>query len=102
MAHTELNLRERCAIEDLLNAHSPAREIAAEIIESHVSAVYRDIMRNRYTDGELPELNGYQALASQDMCERRQAIHRKMVVHPELKAAIEDHVKHAIRLKTVR
>jgi transposase, IS30 family len=36
MAHTELNLRERRAIEDMLNAQIPVREIAAEI-GRHVS-----------------------------------------------------------------
>ena len=29
-------------------------------------------------------------LNAQDMYEKRRAIHRKMIVHPELKAAIED------------
>lgn len=58
MAHTELNLRERRRIEDMLNAKIPVREIAAEI-GRHVSTVYRDIKRNGYTDEKLPELNGY-------------------------------------------
>ena len=39
MAHTELDLRERRAIEDMLNAKIPVREIAAEI-GRHVSTVY--------------------------------------------------------------
>uniref|UniRef100_UPI0038CD1D5F helix-turn-helix domain-containing protein n=1 Tax=Pseudophaeobacter flagellatus TaxID=2899119 RepID=UPI0038CD1D5F len=45
MAHRELNLRERRAIEDMLNAAIPVREIAAEI-GRHVSTIYRDIKRN--------------------------------------------------------
>jgi len=40
MAHTELNLRERRTIEDMLNAKIPVREIAAEI-GRHVSTIYR-------------------------------------------------------------
>ena len=42
MAHTELDLRERRTIEDMLNAKITLREIAAEI-GRHNSAVYRDI-----------------------------------------------------------
>ena len=48
---------------------------------------------NRYTDDELPELNGYHALVAQDKYEQRRAIHRKMIIHPDLKAAIEDRLK---------
>ena len=55
--------------------------------------IYRDIKRNRYTDKEIPELNGYHALVAQDKYEARRAIHRKMIVHPELKEAIEDRLK---------
>ena len=64
MAHTELNLRERRRIEDMLNAKIPVREIAAEI-GRHVSTVYRDIKRNGYTDEKLPELNGYYGIVAQ-------------------------------------
>jgi IS30 family transposase len=38
-------------------------------------------------------LSGYHALVAQDKYEARRAIHRKMIVHPELKAAIEDRLK---------
>ena len=57
------------------------------------STIYRDIKRNQYTDDELPELNGYHALVSQDRYEQRRATHRKMIAHPELKASIEDRLK---------
>ncbi len=57
------------------------------------STIYRDIKRNQYTDDELPELNGYHALVSQDRYAQRRATHRKMIAHPELKASIEDRLK---------
>jgi IS30 family transposase len=57
------------------------------------SSIYRDIKRNRYTDKEIPDLNGYHALVAQDKYEQRRAIHRKMVVNPELKEAIEERLK---------
>lgn len=92
MAHTELDLRERRAIEDMLNAKVPVSKIAAEI-GRHRSTVHREIKRNRYYDDELPELNGYYALNAQNMYEKRRAVYRKMIVPPELKAAIEDRLK---------
>ena len=58
MAHTELDLRERRAIEDMLNAKLPVSKIAAEI-GRHRSSVYREIKRNKFSDEELPHLNGY-------------------------------------------
>jgi IS30 family transposase len=58
MAHRELNLRERRAIEDMLNAKMSVDKIAAEV-GWHRSTVYREIKRNRFVDDELPNLNGY-------------------------------------------
>jgi IS30 family transposase len=49
MAHTELGLRERRAIEDMLNAKMSVDKIAAEI-GRHRSTVFREIKRNRYID----------------------------------------------------
>ncbi|MBN7786477.1 IS256 family transposase [Ponticoccus gilvus] len=63
MAHTELNLRERRAIEDMLNAEVPVSKIAAEI-GRHRSSIYREIKRNGFEDEELPELNGYYGIIS--------------------------------------
>ncbi|WP_224826755.1 hypothetical protein [Cognatishimia sp. MH4019] len=57
------------------------------------SMICRDINRNRYTDGEPPELNGYHALVAQEKYEERSAIHRKMILHIELKAAIKDRIQ---------
>lgn len=56
MAHSELNLRERRAIEDMLNAKMSVDKIAAEI-RRHRSTLYREIKRNRFVDDELPNLN---------------------------------------------
>ncbi len=58
MAHTELDLRERRAIEAMLDAKVPVSKIAAEI-GRHRSTVHREIKRNRFVDDELPQLNGY-------------------------------------------
>ncbi|KZX94932.1 MULTISPECIES: helix-turn-helix domain-containing protein, partial [unclassified Sulfitobacter] len=53
MAHTELDLRERRIIEDMLRAKFSINKIAAEL-GRHRSTVYRDIKRNFYIDGEMP------------------------------------------------
>jgi len=65
MANTELGLRERRTIEDMLNAKMSVDKIAAEI-GRHRATVYREIKRNRYVDDELPQLNGYHAVVAQD------------------------------------
>ena len=53
MAHTMLNLRERRAIEDMLNAKVPVSKIAV-MLGRHRSSVNREIKHNRFEDRELP------------------------------------------------
>jgi len=57
------------------------------------STIYRELKRNFFSDKELPELNGYYAMNAQGMYEKRRAIHRKLIVHPELKVAVMDRLK---------
>ena len=64
MAHTELDLRERRTIEDMLNAKVSVSKIAAEI-GRHRSTVYREIKRNSFADEELPCLSGYYGINAQ-------------------------------------
>ena len=90
--YCHLRLDERRKFAKWLEARMPISEIA-DRLGRDPSTIYRDIKRNRYTDGELPELNGYHALVAQDKYEQRRAIHRKMTIHPDLKAAIEDRLK---------
>lgn len=58
MAHSELDLRERRAIDDRLNAKVPVSKVAAKI-GRHRSSINREIKRNGFEDDELPELNGF-------------------------------------------
>jgi len=78
MAHTELDLRERRAIEDMLNAKVPVSKIAAEI-GRHRSSIYREIKRNYFTDEELPHLNGYYGMNAQKYASDRRARRRKLI-----------------------
>ena len=76
MAHTELDLRERRAIEDMLHAKVPVNEIATAI-GRHRSTVYREIKRNGFEDDELPELNGYYGVTAQRTADARRARRRR-------------------------
>ncbi|SNR88557.1 Helix-turn-helix domain-containing protein [Puniceibacterium sediminis] len=84
MAHTELGLRERRMIEDMLNAKMSVDEIAAEI-GRHRSTVYREIKRNRFIDDELPDLNGYYGMTAQGTAVNRRARRRKLVRFVDLR-----------------
>ena len=84
MAHTELDLRERRAIEDMLNAKVPVSKIATEI-GRHRSTVHREIKRNWYSDDELPNLNGYYGMTAQRSATQRRARRRKLVRFVDLR-----------------
>ncbi len=92
MAHTELDLRERRAIEDMLNAKIPVSRIAAEI-GRHPSTIYRDIKRNGFVDDEMPKLNGYYGVVAQRMAAQRRARRRKLVRLVDLRKAVIKRLK---------
>ncbi len=81
--YSHLSLEERRRIAKWREAKMPIAEIA-DRLGRDASTVYRDLRRNHYDDKELPELNGYYALNAQEIYERRRAVHRKLVLHPEL------------------
>ena len=87
MAHTELDLRERRAIEDMLNAKMPVSKIAAEI-GRHRSTVYREIKRNYFTDEELPYLSGYYGMNAQRYASDRRARRRKLIRLEDLRSHV--------------
>lgn len=84
MTHTELSLRERRAIEDMLNAKIPVCKIASEI-GRHRATVYREIKRNRYIDEELPKLNGYYGMNAQRSATNRRTRRCKLVRFADLR-----------------
>ncbi len=87
MAHTELDLRERRAIEDMLNAETPVSKIA-EHIGRHRSTVYREINRNKFLDQELPHLSGYYGVNAQRSASARRSRRRKLVRLDGLRHAV--------------
>lgn len=89
MSHTELDLPERRAIEDMLNAKVPVSEIAAHL-GRHRSSIYREIKRNGFVDEELPQLSGYYGVTAQRVATARRARRRKLVRLDGLRAAVVD------------
>jgi transposase, IS30 family len=47
------------------------------------------LKRNTYQNAELPQYSSSYAVTAQDRYERRRTVHRKLVAHPDVKAAIE-------------
>ena len=92
MAHTELDLRERRAIETMLNAQMPVSRIAAAI-GRHRSTVHREIKRNRFEDDELPYLSGYYGVNAQRHADARRARRRKLVRLHALRDAVVAQLK---------
>ena len=92
MVYTKLDLRERRAIEDMLNARMPVSKIAAGI-GRHRSTVYREIKRNGYEDEELPYLNGYYGVNAQRTASAWRARRRKLIRLEDLRAHVIDRLK---------
>jgi transposase, IS30 family len=91
-SYAHLDLDERRRLAKWREARIPVKEIALRLGRD-ASTLYRELKRNFFRDTELPELDGYHAVAAQDMAERRRAVHRKMVVHSDLKLAVVDRLK---------
>lgn len=90
--YIHLTLEERRKLAQWRAAKIPMQEIA-ERLGRDPTTLYRELKRNCHRDDELPQLNGYHAVAAQSSYEKRRAIHRKLVVHPDLKAAVLDRLK---------
>lgn len=63
MAHTELGLCERRAIEDMLTAKMSVDKIAAEI-GRHRSTIFRELKHNHFSDESMPSCDGYYGAAA--------------------------------------
>ena len=93
MAHTELDLRERRAIEDMLNAKMPAREMA-RVLKRHKSTIFREIKRNFWADDAFPKkYSGYFDHAAQLQTDKRRSVQRKLIRHPELCKTVVTKIK---------
>ena len=90
--YLHLSVDERRKLAKWCLAKIPKREIAMKL-KRNPSTLYRELKRNTFKDTEMPELNGYHAIVAQTKYEERRAIHRKLVRHPNVKAAVVDRLK---------
>jgi IS30 family transposase len=82
-----LHRLERRKLAQWFGENIPAKEIADNLCRAP-STIYREIRRNYYRDQEIPELNGYHAVVAQDRYEDRRAVHRKLIIYPDIIAAV--------------
>lgn len=93
MAHSELDLRDRRKIDDMLRAKVPVNEVAVALCR-HRFTIYREIRRNRFVDAELPYLTGYGGVVAQDKAvARRRARRRKLIRLTARLDAVVDRLK---------
>jgi IS30 family transposase len=85
--YPHLSLDERRKIASWRYANAPVLEIA-DRLRRNPSTIYREIKRNSVRFDDQSELNGYHAFNAQDKYEDRRAIHRKLIIYPELMAAV--------------
>lgn len=74
------------------NAKMSVDRIAAAI-GRHRSTVFHEIKRNKFVDDELPNLNGYYAMAAQHQTGNRRARQRKLIRHDRLRITVEERLK---------
>ncbi|MEL6415970.1 MAG: IS30 family transposase [Pseudomonadota bacterium] len=92
LAQSELNLHERRAIADMLNAKMPVNKIAAEIGRGR-STVCTEIKRDYFTDDEPLYLSGYYGMSDQQYVGDRRARRRKPVRPPDFGADVVSQLK---------
>ena len=92
LAQSELNLHERRAIADMLNAKMPVRKIAAEIGRRR-STVCTEIKRDYFTDGEPLYLNDYYGMNDQQYVGDRRARRRKLIRLADFRADVVSQLK---------
>ncbi|BCH20784.1 hypothetical protein MesoLjLb_05690 [Mesorhizobium sp. L-8-3] len=91
--YSQLDLDERRKIERWRQA-GVVVEVIAEKLGRHRSTIFREIVRNKFEDAELPQLSGYFCVAANGKAKERRSSHRKLARHPELRAWIIERIKH--------
>jgi len=90
--YSHLGQDERLKLAAWRDAKMPVAEIALRLGRSP-STLYRELRRNWFVDDEIPWLTGYHGVTAQRMSDARRAVHRKLVRHPQVKAAVVDRLK---------
>src|SRR5918997_1942366 len=89
--YSQLDLGERRALFQLVEARRPVGEIA-ERLGRHRSTIYRELGRNRFRDGDR-SFRGYFPLTAQVLASRRQRRRRKLAGDDGLRAHVVERLE---------
>lgn len=90
---SQIDLDERRKIERWRQAGVSVDAIA-EKLGRHRSTIFREIVRNKFEDLEMPDLTGYFCVTANNRAKERRNRYRKLVRHPKLRASIIERIKH--------
>jgi IS30 family transposase len=90
--YVQLDLVERRRIANLFHQKTSISEIA-RITGRHRSTIYRELCRNRFTDRDVPDINGYYCVAAHELASRRRQRQCKLIRFNELRDAVVDRLK---------
>ncbi|WP_083804230.1 helix-turn-helix domain-containing protein [Ahrensia sp. R2A130] len=91
-SYVQLDIEERRQIDRMSQWSISVDEIAAPL-GRHRSTIYRELRRNRFTDPQWNDLNGYYAMTANDLAGRRRKRLWKLVRNAELRMAVIDRLK---------
>ena len=69
-------------------------EVIAEKLGRYRSTIFRELVRNKFEDAQMPDLAGYFCVVANGMAKQRRSRLRKLARHPRLRAAIIERIKH--------
>lgn len=91
--YSQIDMDERRKIERWFAAKISVNVIA-EKLGRHRSTIFRELKRNRFSDPELKELDGYYCVTANDMAQKRRYAMRKLVRFSTLRESIIDRIRH--------
>jgi IS30 family transposase len=91
--YSQISLDERRKIARWRHA-GVAVDVIAEKLGRHRSSIFRELVRNKFEDAQMPDLAGYFCVVANGMAKQRRSRLRKLVRHPKLRAAIIERIKH--------
>jgi IS30 family transposase len=69
-------------------------DVIAEKLHRHRSTIFRELRRNAFEDGEMPDLNGYYCVMANDVARERRAKLRKLARFSHLRQSVIERIIH--------
>ncbi len=91
--YSQISLGERRKIERW-HAAKIRVDVIAEKLGRHRSTIFRELKRNKFTDPQMRQLDGYYCLTANNSAQQRRYRMRKLVRYHKLRQAIVDRIKH--------